>query len=43
MPVLEGYSASIALAKLMIDLGINASEVTYMSDSTGRLPIKVVM
>ena len=43
VPVLEGYSASIALAKLMIDLDINASGVTYMSDSTGRLPIKVVL
>ena len=43
VPVLEGYSASIRLAKLMIDLDINASGVTYMSDSAGNLPLKVTM
>jgi len=43
VPVLEGYSASIRLAKLMIDLDINASGVTYMSDNAGNLPLKVTM
>lgn len=43
VPVLEGYSAAIELAKLMINLGINASGLTYMSDKPKRLPDKVVM
>lgn len=43
VPVLEGYSASIALAKLMIDLGLNASGITYMSDHPARLPDKIVI
>jgi Asp/Glu/hydantoin racemase len=43
VPVLEGYSASIELAKIMLNLDINASGVTYMSDSSGRLPLKVTM
>ncbi|MBT5949106.1 MAG: hypothetical protein HOG94_15670 [Nitrospinaceae bacterium] len=43
VPVLEGYSASIRLAKLMIDLDINASGATYMSDSSNRRPPKLTM
>lgn len=30
VPVLEGYTAAIELAKLMINLGVNASGITYM-------------
>ncbi len=43
VPVLEGYSASIALAKLMVDLGVNASGVTYMPEHPKRLPDKIVV
>jgi Asp/Glu/hydantoin racemase len=43
VPVLEGYSASIALAKLMIDLGVNASGITYMSDHPQRTLGKIVV
>jgi allantoin racemase len=32
VPVLEGYSCSIELAKLMVSLGINASGLTFPSD-----------
>ena len=41
IPVLEGYSASITLAKLMIDLGVNASGITYMGDHPVKLPDKI--
>ena len=30
VPVLEGYTSSIELAKLMVNLGVNASGITYM-------------
>ncbi|MBO6784275.1 MAG: hypothetical protein JJ899_13540 [Alphaproteobacteria bacterium] len=43
VPVLEGYTASIMLAKLMIDLGVNASGITYMTDHPKRLPNKIVV
>ena len=43
VPVLEGYSASIELAKLMVNLGINASGITYMPDHPKRLPEKIVL
>lgn len=43
VPVLEGYSASIELAKLMVNLGVNASGITYMSDNPKRLPDKIVV
>jgi Asp/Glu/hydantoin racemase len=36
VPVLEGYTASIELAKLMINLGVNASGVTYMGPRSQR-------
>ena len=41
VPVLEGYSASITLAKLMVDLGVNASGITYMGDHQVQLPDKI--
>ncbi|MEP4377694.1 MAG: hypothetical protein ABJ215_13005 [Alphaproteobacteria bacterium] len=43
VPVLEGYSSSIALAKLMIDLGVNASGITFMEDHPKRLPEKFIV
>jgi len=43
VPVLEGYTSSIMLAKLMIDLGVNASGITYMTDHPKRLPNKIVV
>ncbi len=43
VPVLEGYSSSILLAKLMIDLGVNASGITYMADHPKRRPGKILM
>ena len=30
VPVLEGYTSSIELAKLMVNLQVNASGITYM-------------
>ena len=41
--MLEGYSASIALAKLIIDLGINVSAITYMQDQLNRVPEKIIL
>lgn len=32
IPVLEGYSSAIVLARLMVDLGVNASGLTFPSD-----------
>jgi Asp/Glu/hydantoin racemase len=32
VPVLEGYSCSIVLAKMMVDLGVNASGLLFPSD-----------
>ena len=43
IPVLEGYSASITVAKLMIDLGVNASGITYMAEHPLKLPDKIVV
>ena len=43
VPVLEGYTSSVMLAKLMIDLGVNASGITYMTDHPKRLPNKIVV
>jgi allantoin racemase len=36
VPVLEGYSCSIALAKLMVDLGVDASGLTFPGDRPKR-------
>ncbi len=41
VPVLEGYTASIELAKLMVNLGVNASGITYMDVRPQRLPEKI--
>lgn len=43
VPVLEGCSPSIALAKLMIDLGVNASGITFMEDHPKRMPHKILV
>jgi hypothetical protein len=36
IPVLEGYSAAIQLAKLMVDLGVTASGLTFPNDHPKR-------
>lgn len=41
VPVLEGYTASIELAKLMVNLGVNASGITYMGSRPQRQLSKV--
>jgi len=41
VPVLEGYTASIELAKLMVNLGVNASGITYMGPRPKRPLSKV--
>jgi len=41
VPVLEGYTASIELAKLMVSLGVNASGITYMDARPQRIPQKI--
>jgi Asp/Glu/hydantoin racemase len=41
VPVLEGYTAAIELAKLMINLGVNASGITYMGVRPQRVPGKI--
>jgi Asp/Glu/hydantoin racemase len=43
VPVLEGYTASIELAKLMVSLGVNASGITYMDARPQRVPEKIVV
>ena len=43
VPVLEGYTAAIELAKLMVNLGLNASGITYMGARPQRLPPKVLI
>jgi allantoin racemase len=42
VPVLEGYSASIEHAKLLVDLGLTASGITFMPDHPKRLPTKII-
>jgi Asp/Glu/hydantoin racemase len=41
VPVLEGYTASIELAKLMVNLGVNASGITYMGARPARTRRKI--
>ena len=41
VPVLEGYTAAIELAKLMVNLGVNASGITYMDVRPQRILTKV--
>jgi allantoin racemase len=36
VPVIEGYSASIALAKTMVDLGVDVSGLVYPRDRPRR-------
>jgi Asp/Glu/hydantoin racemase len=36
IPVLEGYSCAIELAKLMVDLKVDASGLTFPSDSSKK-------
>ncbi len=36
VPVLEGYSCAISLAKLFVDLGVDASGLTFPSDRPGK-------
>lgn len=43
VPVLEGYTASIELAKLMVSLGVNASGITYMGARPDRYRSKVTV
>ena len=42
VPVLEGYSASIELAKLLVNLGLTASGITFMAEFPKRLPPKII-
>jgi len=43
VPVLEGYTASIELAKLMVNLGVNASAITYMGARPPRIPNRTLI
>ena len=36
VPVLEGYSCAISLGKLFVDLGVDASGLTFPSDRPGK-------
>ena len=40
---MEGYGASIELAKLMINMGVNASGVTFPVDRPKRRPRRVTL
>lgn len=42
VPVLEGYSASIEHAKMLVNLGLTASGITFMPDHPKRLPTKII-
>ena len=42
VPVLEGYSCSIMLAKMMVDMGINASGITFPGDRPKKSPRRVL-
>ena len=41
MPVIEGYACAIELAKMLINLGANASGLTYPIDRPTRRPRRV--
>ena len=43
VPVLEGYTAAIELANLMVNLGQNAGGITYMGARPQRFPPKVLI
>jgi Asp/Glu/hydantoin racemase len=42
VPVLEGYSASIEHAKLLVNLGLTASGITFMAEFPKRLPTRII-
>lgn len=42
VPVLEGYSCSIMLAKMMVDMGINASGITFPGDRPKKRPRRIL-
>ena len=42
VPVLEGYSASIEHAKLLVNLGLTASGITFMPEFPRRMPTKII-
>lgn len=43
VPVLEGYGCAISLAKMMIDLDVNASGLTYPGDRPKKRPRRLVL
>ena len=43
VPVLEGYSAAIGLAKMLVGMGVNASGVTFPDDRPKRRPRRVLV
>lgn len=43
VPVLEGYTAAIELAKLMVNLNVNASGITYMGPRPQRYLSKITV
>lgn len=43
VPVLEGYSAAIQLAKMLVGLGVNASGVTFPVDRPRKRPRRILM
>ncbi len=42
VPVLEGYTAAIEHAKMLVNLGLTASGITFMADQPKRLPRKII-
>jgi allantoin racemase len=42
VPVLEGYRAAIEHAKMLINLGLTASGITFMADNPKRVPRKII-
>ena len=42
VPVLEGYTAAIEHAKMLINLGLTASGITFMADQPKRIPRKII-
>ena len=43
VPVIEGYSAAIQLAKMLVGLGVNASGVTFPVDRPRKRPRRVLI
>jgi allantoin racemase len=42
VPVLEGYTAAIEHAKMLVNLGVTASGITFMADHPRRIPRKII-